>query len=119
MRFAVACVALALVSSACGGDRGDDDGSGVAADAMAGSIDAQSSPTWESFAEGFFETYCWACHGPGDPLRDYSQLSMVRAEMSVISAGIDSEQFPIGDGPMPTRDERDRLIQWIEAGAPE
>jgi hypothetical protein len=31
----------------------------------------------------------------------------------------DSGQFPIGTGPKPSRDERDRLILWIDGGLPE
>lgn len=115
MRFIPLAAAVALALSACGGGDG---GSGGAPDAMPSPADAQT-PTWNSFAQGFFETYCWECHGPGDQLRDYSELSMVRAEAETIKSGVDSEQFPVGDGPKPTREERDELILWIELGAPE
>ena len=55
--------------------------------------------------------HCYECHGPGDALRDYSELTMVQAESARIRSGIDSEQFPIGTGPKPSRAERDRLIE--------
>jgi hypothetical protein len=37
---------------------------------------------------GFFETYCWECHGAGDPLRDYTLLSAVMAESVSIRCGV-------------------------------
>ena len=106
---------LVLALAACGGE---DDGGGGAADAPGAAGDA-AAPTWTSFARGFFETYCFECHGPGDALRDFSLLEMVRAEATTIRAGIESGQFPIGDGPFPTSEERARLIAWIDSGTPE
>ncbi len=38
--------------------------------ATASSVDsAIEADSWESFAAGFFESYCGACHGAGDTLR--------------------------------------------------
>lgn len=119
----IAAAALAASLAACGGD--DDSG---AADASA-SADAESALTWTSFAGDFFETFCHECHGPGDTLRDYSVLSMVRAEMDTIKCGVSKDalanctvnpsMFPIGNGPKPTDTERDMLVQWLDEGAVE
>jgi len=101
-------------------DSGSSEGTGAAA------------PTWENFAEGFLETYCWECHGPGDALRDYSVLAEVMAEASSIRCGTapvgsmldgcagepPAGQFPIGTN-LPSDEERAILVQWIEAGLPE
>lgn len=87
--------------------------------------------TWLSFANGFFTTYCHACHGPGDQLRDYSLLTEVMGESAKIRCGTavtrpadcngapGPKQFPIGNGPKPSDAERDRLVAWIDAGLPE
>jgi mono/diheme cytochrome c family protein len=83
------------------------------------SVDADTGPTWTSFAADYFETYCLQCHGPGDVLRDYSDLAMVRAESARIRSGTASGQFPIGSGPFPSDEQRDLLVAWIDAGTPE
>lgn len=104
------CLAL----MACGGDDQPSE-----PDATAALPDADVGPTWTNFAAGYFETYCFACHGPGDALRDYSDIAMVRAEATRIRSGTASGQFPIGMGPFPTDPERDLLVAWIDAGSPD
>lgn len=92
--------------------------------------------TWDSFAAEFFQTYCVSCHNAdmaGDASRDYTQLSVVQMEGNEIACGVVSsadwsargcsgsptaEQFPAGNGPEPTADERARLVAWIDAGMP-
>jgi hypothetical protein len=122
--------AIALVLVALAGCGGGDDGP-AAADATTAAPDGEAAPTWDGFAEPFFAAYCHECHGPGDPLRDFSQLAMVRAEAEVIRCGVaartqdgcagsvPARQFPIGDGPLPSDAERDRIVAWIDDGAPE
>nr|MCH9684350.1 hypothetical protein [Deltaproteobacteria bacterium] len=92
-----------------------------------------AAPTWNNFAMGFMETYCWECHGPGDPLRDYSELAMVMAEANGIRCGTaavgsmlegcqgkaPAGQFPVGNGAVPSDEERTMLVEWIDAGLPE
>lgn len=112
-----------LVVSACSSDS-DSDG---AADAQVAQPDAGPADTWDSFALGFFTSYCHDCHGAGDSLRDYSLLETVQGEESKIRCGVSTvslqnctvspRQFPIGNGAMPSDAERLRLVQWIEAGA--
>lgn len=96
------------------------------------STTAAAGPTWENFGETFFESYCWECHGAGDPEgRDYSTLAGVTPELVAIRCGTGPaamppsgcegepppEQFPIG-ATVPTADERAMLVQWIDDGAP-
>jgi hypothetical protein len=71
------------------------------------------------------------CHGAGNPNRDYTLREQVVRDTEHIRCGVAVEkqegcgdwpppsQFPIGGGPHPTEDERDRLVAWLEAGAPE
>lgn len=110
-------------SGSGGSDSGGSDSSGGT---------GAAAPTWDNFANEFFETYCWECHGPGDALRDYSVLAMVMAESNSIRCGTaptrlklegcegepSAEQFPVGAN-LPGDDQRTRLVEWIDAGMPE
>jgi uncharacterized membrane protein len=104
----------------------------------AGGTGAQGLDTWTSFAQGFFQDYCVSCHNEdmtGDASRDQTQLSVVMGESDAIACGVATaeiratldcgqgdpvaSQFPAGNGPSPTDEERARLVAWIEAGMPE
>jgi cytochrome c553 len=91
--------------------------------------------TWDNFAQGFFATYCVACHDDdkkGVATRDYHLLANVIKEKAEIACGVSSaaewtkrgctappaRQFPIGNGAKPTDAERDRLVRWIDSGTP-
>jgi hypothetical protein len=93
--------------------------------------------TWETYAKGFMQTYCVSCHNDdneGDSARDYHSLDVVKMEGDEIACGLaksqevwtargcsgfpPARQFPVGDGPKPEDADRDRLIAWIDAGAP-
>jgi cytochrome c553 len=119
------------------------DAAPLAPDAEAGGADASASPdtassadTWETFAKGFFASFCISCHDDdkkGVAARDYHQLANVMKEKAEIACGVASSQaawtqrgckgfpparqFPVGTGPKPTDAERDRLLRWIDAGA--
>ncbi|MHB1844857.1 MAG: hypothetical protein ACYCWW_08505, partial [Deltaproteobacteria bacterium] len=103
-----------------------------------GTLDAGSGDTWSSWASpDFVKTYCISCHvpgGQGDPQGaglDFTQYADVQANAQTIRCGVavtqdpswscavPAEQFPIGNGPMPTSAERDRLVAWIGAGLPQ
>jgi hypothetical protein len=88
--------------------------------------------TWTNYAEGFFKKYCVSCHnGTTEPqnFNDYTQVDALKATIRcgvapVLQSGCSNSpyppnQFPIGMGPKPTAAERDRLVAWINAGAPE
>jgi hypothetical protein len=93
--------------------------------------DAAAGDTWESYAQGFFETYCVECHNRGGATnRDYEMLSIVRDQASRIRCGVSPDelegcgpgfpspsQFPIGAGPFPSDDERRRIVAWLDNGA--
>ncbi len=131
------------VASSSSSTASESSGSTSAADSSTSSADtdggsdssttAAAGPTWENFGVGFFESYCWECHGAGDEQgRDYSTLAGVMTELTTIRCGTGpasappsgcegeppAEQFPIG-ATLPTEAERIMLVEWIDAGAPE
>ena len=119
-----AAALLFVLSTACGST------DQVSADAgESASIDAMQQDRWSTFAADFFEVYCHECHGPGDSLRDYSLLTTVTSERDKIRCGvspsslsgctISARQFPVGSGPKPTDEDRMRLVEWLDSGAPE
>ncbi len=115
---------FALTCGACG-----DADAPAAADAAPAAADAAPALTWTAFAADFFATYCSACHGAGDALRDYTLLAMVRAEQAKIRCGVSptalagctiaARMFPIGNGAQPSDAERLELVRWIDDGAAE
>jgi hypothetical protein len=120
------------------GGSGPDAATAGPPDAGTSSPDSAASPdTWESFAKGFFTSFCVSCHDDdkkGVAARDYHQLANVMKEKAEIACGVSSSQaawaqrgctgfpparqFPVGNGPKPTDAERARLVRWIEAGTP-
>ena len=95
--------------------------------------DAAAGDTWDSFAMGFFSTYCVECHAGGT--RDYRTITDVKRDQALIRCRVASttqagctatdpkaKQFPINDStktnPKPTDAERDRIVAWLAAGAP-
>lgn len=107
--------------------------SGGAATDESGTTAGAAGPTWTNFASGFFESYCWECHGAGDAQgRDFTLLAGVLAESDAIRCGTapamapaegcgavpPAAQFPIGNT-LPTDEERAMLVEWFDAGAPE
>lgn len=97
-------------------------------------VDAGPPPdTWDNFAATFFATYCNGCHdGVGVPSTDYSDYDQVFANRDLIRCGVapstdpspncqsspfPAGQFPVGLGPKPSREERLRLVDWIDQGA--
>jgi hypothetical protein len=111
---------------------GDEDSGPGPVDAGGGEDAPAAADTWGSFAMGFFATYCVECHQ--DPVtvgrRDYRTIDHVRRDMARIRCGVAPttapgctapapRMFPIGDGPFPSDDERQRLVDWIDAGLPE
>ncbi len=98
----------------------------------AGTVDSGvPADTWESFARDFTDTYCVACHGAGNQMRDYTGYADLFRDRDRVRCGVSPtraagcgrspapRQFPVGNGPKPSDPERSRLVEWIEAGAPE
>ncbi|HZO13469.1 MAG TPA: hypothetical protein VFB62_09420 [Polyangiaceae bacterium] len=117
----------AAATNGAGGSAGASGGGGAGG--------AGTQDTWSNYAYGFFETYCFECHGPGDQLRDYSMFQAVQAESATIRCGVAPtllsgcdgspapNQFPISNATnsnqKPNAAERDRLVAWIDAGMPQ
>jgi hypothetical protein len=135
-RVAVGLLAL-LGGAACSSSpapTGSDAETDSAADASVGEGSAKVADpdTWNNYAKAFFATYCVSCHNGTTQVQNFNDYSQVKALTSTIRCGVapvlesgcsDSpyppKQFPIGSGPKPTDAERDRMVAWINAGAPE
>jgi len=113
------------MSSGGAGGQGDSGAGGDTGSVMA--------DTWDSFAKGFFATYCVACHDDdkkGAATRDYHLMANVVREKAAIACGVGTQadwtrrgctappakQFPVGSGPKPSDEERSRLVRWIDSG---
>jgi len=95
-------VALQACSGATGGDSGVDSDSAPADTAC-----AEAYPvTWANWADGFFLTYCRACHSgttsdrQGAPVGlDFDTLAQVRDQAEAIAdAVLVGERMPVGGG---------------------
>ncbi len=101
------------------------------------SADGAATDTWASWAQGFFTKYCVECHAAGNSAGlDFGQQAIVVTNADTIRCGVcvtqdpawncpsnlPAKQFPISDkagtNPKPTDAERDRVVAWIDAGAP-
>lgn len=90
-----------LVLLACAGAPAD-----TAAPGRPASCDTGLDVTWESFGEGFFATYCLACHSATTPDRagapaesNFDRVDEVRAQAAAIRARvIEEETMPVGGG---------------------
>jgi hypothetical protein len=119
-------------------DSGKDDAEGGPQDSGTGEGQPGAVDTWSSYAQGFFQTFCVECHGASDPTgRDFTQYSVVKSNAPTIRCGVCvmqaaswacpaspvARQFPIDDSthsnPKPTDAERNRIVAWIGAGAPQ
>jgi hypothetical protein len=92
--------------------------------------DAPGRDTWDSFAMGFFATYCITCHSGGRSPEDFRTLAGVGPAAALIRCGVAPmmepgcgkspapRQFPIGNGPHPSDSERARIVAWIDGGLP-
>jgi hypothetical protein len=133
-RAALSIVLIAL-ATACGGGSPAESPPDQSMQSGAGA-DLSVPDTWTNFAQNFFATYCVTCHD-GNAMsaagaQDYSQYSQVFRDRATIACGVNAGptplpgcgafpppgQFPVGNGAKPTTDERARIVQWIQAGAP-
>lgn len=83
---------------------------------------------WEGFAQGFFESYCTRCHHSSLPEGearsfspvglDFDQPAIVRESAADIRnlVGVFNAMPP--DEPMPSCEERRRIVRWIDADTP-
>ena len=89
-----------------------------------------AGPTYASFAQTFFTKYCVSCHPSSSSTRDFTQYAVIKTNAHDIACGVSPtalagcsgnpapSQFPIGNGPAPTDDERKELVAWIQSGLP-
>ncbi|HEX9102256.1 MAG TPA: hypothetical protein VF997_08640 [Polyangia bacterium] len=83
--------------------------------------------TWASFARDLFASDCTRCHsstltglarnGAPDGY-DWDVESAVRAHLDVIRSAVGVANIMPPSAPLPTCDERRRLVRWIDADAP-
>jgi len=119
MRFVPASLAIAL-GCASGPDRRPAE-TGVPRDTGADPVCAQPDlPTWESWGEGFFVTWCQSCHSRTSPQRagapegvDFDSEADVRASAADIRRTVlDFGTMPVGGGLDATdRDALDLLLR--------
>jgi hypothetical protein len=100
-------------------------------------VGGSSADTWETYAKGFFATYCASCHNDdnaGDAANNFRMLANVVRDKAKIACGVSKSMadwtargctgspraalFPIPPGVKPSDAERDRLIRWIDSGTP-
>jgi hypothetical protein len=86
--------------------------------------DAIGGDTYETYAKGFFATWCTRCHSERSPDRmgapadfDWDEEATVRLWLPLIRLDVASLNMP-WTPPKPACDERRRLLRWIDAGGP-
>jgi len=116
---------LVVLLSACGGvddllDAGTGGGSGgggtsvsTGGGAGGGSSSATCTDTFAAYGQGFFATYCTACHHHSG---DFSTQATVQASLSSIRSEISTGKMPEGTSLSST--EKARVLAWLNCGAP-
>jgi hypothetical protein len=83
--------------------------------------DKQIFETWKKDIKPMLENYCYDCHGDGQhkgklDMDQFSDLAKMRENPRIwehIQAQIDYHLMPPPDEEQPKREERDKLIRWI------
>lgn len=137
---ATGTLALVVLSAALGAAACSSSSTGAAQPvqdaAPARAPDGADTDTWVSWGAGFFTKYCVECHDAADPKGlNFGDQAAVVANRDAIRCGVcvsqdpawgcpavpPAKQFPISDpsgsNPKPTDAERDRVVDWIAAGA--
>jgi hypothetical protein len=80
--------------------------------------------TYQSYAKGFFATWCTRCHSASSPDRNgapgelnWDEEMTVRLALPWIRRDVSSGNMP-WNPPAPPDEERARLVRWIDSGAP-
>jgi hypothetical protein len=90
-------------------------------------LDDGGPDTYASWAQGFFTSYCSRCHSStlsgnarnGAPLGyDWDSLSIVRMHLSQMRTAVGVQNFMPPSDPLPPCSDRERLVRWIDDGAP-
>jgi uncharacterized membrane protein len=89
--------------------------------------EAPDGDTYAEFARGFFDAYCIVCHATtktgadrgGAPVGyDWDVEATIRAHLPEIRSAVGVTNYMPAAAPLPTCDERRRLVRWIDLGAP-
>jgi hypothetical protein len=90
--------------------------------------DPPGGETYTNFARGFFETWCVRCHSSrlNTPIErngapegfNWDDETAVRREIVRIRAAVGVDNWMPLTPPNPSCDERQRLVRWIDLGAP-
>ena len=131
----VRCIAAAVIAGGCGGTENETETDGASESSSTSASEAcvaVSAPTWESFGQEFFATYCNHCHSEtlkGDARNDapfdhnFDTAELVRMQVKriagVAAGGPDgiNNSMPLGE-PKPSDEERVMLGEWLACGAP-
>lgn len=111
----LAIVAAATLAAGCGDGPGDSTGSTCPSD---------STLTYASFGQAFFEDNCLSCHRAGGPESPtLSTLAQIRGNKDVIdrsaAAGPNAVNTYMPEGASVPEAERRKLGEWLACGAPE
>jgi hypothetical protein len=89
---------------------------------------AQPADTWNTFAQGFFASYCTRCHSStltGPIARNgatdgfnWDDEQSVKGHLAMIRQAVGVANFMPPSAPVPTCAERQRLVEWIDNQAP-
>ena len=93
---------LLLLLLACG----DKESAADDSEARPASCDSAPGVTWDNWGDGFFATYCRACHSANTPARmgapesiNFDTEAEVRAQTDLVrSAVLERESMPVGGG---------------------
>jgi uncharacterized membrane protein len=126
-------IVVLLGLAACGGGEGTPDarivnGCPALEEPQASPGDPIDGDTWDTFAMQFFEDFCTRCHsvdnvGPDERMDapegyDWDDPASVREHVDEIRAAVGVANFMPLSPPEPTCEERERIVRWIDAGAP-
>ncbi len=96
-------------------------------DPLAQPGDPIGGDTWTSFAQPFFAMWCTSCHSStltggarngAPPGYDWDVPAAVRMYSSFIRNAVGVDNFMPPGNPMPSCDDRRRMVRWIDAGMP-
>jgi hypothetical protein len=100
----------------------------VLRDPVAQPGDEIDGDTFQTYAKGFFETYCVRCHSTTNTTpeerndapegRNWDDEASVRMYLEEIRLWVGQYNAMPLDDPKPSCDERRRLVRWIDAEAP-
>lgn len=108
-----------------------------ACEGQAAGDDATAPDTYESFAIGFFDGFCTRCHSSARTLDnncsvsapaqcrngapagyDWDDPASIRAHLADVRTMVGELNLMPVSAPFPSCEERRRLVQWIDDGAP-